>query len=150
MRWLSCLLVVLATLPLPAQAQKESPKTPVYVIETSPDPVGTRLVYALREQLRASHGLALVSNESDSFLQVNLVTIDPGNKGRETVYSAVITVRQLGRPTARLYWNNFVGVCGASRVKECANGLIAYIDKSSTDIRALLYESAHEPPGNKR
>ena len=143
MQWLGWFVLALATLASPAHAEQK-PRTPVYLMVKSPDPVGTRLVYALREQLRASRGLSLADDETDSFLQVSLVTIDPNNRGRETVYSAVITVSQLGNPTAKLYWNNFVGVCGASRIKECANGLVAYIDKSSTDLRELLLKTAKE------
>ena len=125
---------------LPSYAQQTS----VYVSYTAEDTVGSRLVYALRERLRVSHGLKLVDSEEDSFIQIRLVTIDPDDNRASTVYSAVITVTQLGNSSAKIYWTNLVGVCGSNRVVSCADGLTAGIDNAATTIREALIESIRQ------
>lgn len=137
--WGAVLLLGLCSV-LPAYAQQ----TPVYVSYGEKDIVGSRLVYALRERLRASHGLKLVDSESDSFIQIRLVTVDPDDNSASTVYSAVITLTQLGNSSAKIYWTNLVGVCGSNRVVSCADGLAANIDNTATTIREALIEKIRQ------
>lgn len=125
------------TLPAITRAQEAS-ETAVYVSSKTDDVTGTRLAYALRQQLRSSKTLKLVDFDDDSFMQVHLVTIDPNSDGAETVYSAVITAHQLNSESTQVFLTNFVGVCGSERLTACANSLAAEIDKWSAGIRSEL------------
>lgn len=131
-RW--CLLLCLLCLSLawiPARADPAN----VYVDATTNDPIGTQLVYFLRETLRGSNGMQLVDSEDDSVIQIRLVTLDPDHDAIQTVYSAVITSNQIGNDTAKLYRTNIVGRCGADRVQSCAIGLASDLDKQLVAIR---------------
>ena len=132
-------IFLILTLSVPVWSAQQGKGGAVYVEANTPDTVGTRLAYQLREQLRSSRGLQLAGTEADSFMQINLVTLDPdNNNGLRTIYSAVITAHQLGNPTARIYLTNIVGACGGNRVTWCVDSLAADIDEWSTTIQYEL------------
>lgn len=137
--WFAALLLILAVRPPCASASGQG-QTAVWVSADTPDSVGSRLIYALRENLQASSDLRLVDLQKDSFIQIQIVTLNPGNNSyqAETVYSAVITVTQLSNPSVHIYWDNLVGVCGAQRTHGCADSLAATVDKDATTIRTII------------
>lgn len=138
-------ILLVFMLSVPAWSAQQGKGMAVYVEANTPDTVGTRLVYQLREQLRSSHGLRLAGAEAGSFMQISLVTLDPDdNNGLRTIYSAVITAHELGNPSARIYLTNIVGTCGGNRVTSCANSLAANIDEWSTTIQGELLKMLHD------
>jgi len=104
----------------------------VHIASTANDSVGRQFVYELREKIRASHGLRLENRSVDAIIRLKIVTLDPissglrGNIGDNTIYSIVFTFRPMDRD-AEIYWGNFVGICGASKIESCARNIVAEI-----------------------
>lgn len=129
----STLLTVISSA---AQAQ-----TKVFVSATADDPVGARLVYAIKEGIRRSASMDVVDRVDDGFIRVHVVTIDPDKTdggGRRTVYSLVFTTQTLHDTPVTMYLNNLVGVCGANRVSQCADGLVADTDNQASMVRGWV------------
>lgn len=117
-------------------------QTSVHISATAEDLIGKQLVYHLREAIRVSNGIKLVDDIDDSFVRLNIVTIDPDSShsgGYKTVYSAVWTVRQFDRNT-NIYITNYVGICGANRTGSCAITLVSQTDEIANDVRRIFKE----------
>lgn len=125
---------VLISIPLGSLAQ-----VPVQVIETSEDPVGQRLTYNIKEEIRESQGLTIAHDLQSQRMQFRIVTLDqnPSLPGNSTVYSAVIL---WVNPNIALpvFLDQQVGYCGSIRVEECAESLVAVISKQSDQIIAIF------------
>ena len=113
-------------------------QTPVQVKSTSNDPVGQRLVYYFKESIRSSTSFQLAISD-ELGIQVHIVTVDPsdGNTGYSTAYSVVWTWYNPEK-IFPIYLSNNVGVCGANRVRGCAEDLLVLTDKRREDIAKLL------------
>jgi len=105
----------------------------VVVEDTARDPIGGRLVYAVKERIRSSSGLKLVPTSNDALFRFAIVTLDD-KSGYSTVYSVVFAAWQPQSGTWT-YLNNIVGTCGSSRLAECADGLVADADKTADQPR---------------
>lgn len=114
-------------------------KMPVEINNTTPDTVGQRLVYALKEGIRTSSSLDITFDSSKPRLQVKVVTLDTDVKGSgySTTYSVVILWNNPDN-FAPFYLTQYVGYCGTSRVVECANGLVANVSEQSDEILKLF------------
>jgi len=124
-------------------------KVSVAVSATAEDQVGGRLVYALREGLRSSHGLTLVPEVQGLRVQIRIVTMDPDHEtsaGHHTIYSVVWTVTAL-ECGPFWYWTSTVANCGKDRVDECAASLVADTDKVAIEFDEL--ERSHPRPRTK-
>jgi hypothetical protein len=112
---------------------------PVEIISTAPDVVGQRLVFALKEGIRSSSSLGISFDQSKARMQVNVVTLDQSTSspGYSTVYAVVIL---WNNPTQAfpLYLTQYVGYCGSSRVRECADGLVANVSEQSDGLLKLF------------
>ena len=105
----------------------------VVVEDTAREPVGGRLVFAVKERIRASSGLNLVTTKKDALFRIGIVTLDD-KSGYSTVYSVVFAAWQ-PQSNTWTYLNNIVGTCGESRIAECADGLVADADKAADEPR---------------
>lgn len=121
--------------PLLAAAQNA---TSVWVGATANDQVGRQLAFAVKEGIRRSAGLQLADRPDDARISINLVTLDPDDRGVSTVYSAVYTVETFHETPVTMYLTQFVGVCGSSKVQSCAQGLVAITDEQSTKVRGWI------------
>lgn len=132
-------LVVCSPLASPASAQVK-----IHVVSNTDDTVGGRLAFGIKEGIRRSSGMQLVGLESDALLTVHIVTIDPSantaNAGNQTVYSVVLTARTLHETPVNMYLENIVGHCGARRVAECADGLVADTDAWAVKVLGWIQE----------
>ena len=110
----------------------------VQVLSTADDPVGARLVYALKEQIRQSSSLKLSLDPDEMGLQANIVTLEqnPRQPGNSTVYSLVITWHNPQIPFPYLI-NQYTGYCGSDRVRSCAENLVAEISDTSDKLVQL-------------
>ena len=115
----------------------------IEVNATAPDQVGQRLVYAVKEGIRTSSSLALTFDQNKPRMQVNVVTLDQSASapGFSTVYSVVILWNNPGNQIFPYYLMQYAGFCGSSRVKECADSLVANISEQS-DSMLKLFNSA--------
>jgi len=116
----------------------------VHVISTADDSVGSRLVFGIREGIRRSSGMELVGLESDALVTIRIVTIDPSantaSAGSQTVYSMVVTAKTMHETPVDMYLENIVGHCGARRVSECADGLVADTDKWAGQVAGWIQQ----------
>jgi hypothetical protein len=131
-------LVAIAWLMVPAYAAAQ---IKVAVVDAADDMVGGRLVYAVKEGIRRSSGLVLADRVPDALIQVKIVTLDPDdNKGIRTIYSVVWTAQTLNETPVDMYLTNNVGLCGTSRVPECADRLVAQTDVHATRVRGWILD----------
>lgn len=132
------LFLLIMTLPRLANAAM-----PVEIIQTTGDTVGQRLVYYVKEGIRASNSMTLAFDEKTPRMQVEIVTIDqnPANPGYSTAYSFVVLWENPNQPFP-FYLNQYVGYCGANRVRACADDLVANISQNSDEIIKLLINAS--------
>lgn len=104
-----------------------SPKAAIEVDHTGDDFVGQRLAYQLKEEIRRSSSLRL-TNSNEPRLIISIITIDLEKeyKGNWSAYSIAWLVCNI--KSERFITHN-VGYCGASRVKEIAESIVAKADK---------------------
>jgi hypothetical protein len=125
-------------------------KALLYIDSTAVDPVGDILIYRLREAIRVSENMDLALRESDAVLHLNIVTLDPNNRGFQTVYSAVWVRKDPDpeREALRIYLGSSVGICVRENVESVvsqlasqADSYLALIDKEKSK---LLNEAGRE------
>lgn len=121
-------------------------QTPVFVIGQAPDIVGSRLVYAVKEGIRRSSGLHFVERPQDGFIGLYIVSLDPDSdtaqRGLRTIYSVVWTLKSLGENQFNVYLTSIVGTCGANRVPEFADSIVAITDDEASKFLSLLQDLA--------
>ncbi len=112
---------------------------PVEVISRTPDTVGQRLVFAMKEGIRTSASLGISFDQTKPRMQVNVVTLDQNssNPGYSTTYSLVI-LWDNPEQVFPFYLTQYVGYCGSNRVRECADDLVASVSEKSDEIIKLL------------
>ena len=138
-RFLLLTLIAFAQCLCATQAKAQA-GMPVYVESSAPDPVGKRLVYAIREGIRRSSSMSLEDREKDGFISVRVVTLNPddGSTPVRTIYSVVWTTKTLHDTPVTMYLTNSVGLCGSAKVAECADGLVADTDEQASFVRSIL------------
>ncbi|MFO1408641.1 MAG: hypothetical protein U1F08_14085 [Steroidobacteraceae bacterium] len=121
---------------------------PVYLGATADDPVGSRLAYRIKEQIRKSGQMEFVPSASDAFVGLNLTTLDPDDAARRTVYSLVVTIRDFSAKDAELfyYWSSYVGTCGTNKVDECAESIAADVDQVVDSWKSALSKLSESRP----
>ncbi|MCC7068655.1 MAG: hypothetical protein IT523_09385 [Burkholderiales bacterium] len=137
------ILPILFLLSAPTFAQMK-----VFVAATTPDSVGSRLVYSIKEGIRRSAGMALTDRSQDSIIRVNIVTLDPDkneNSSRRTIYSVVWTAQTFHSTPVTMYLTNSVGLCGSNRVQECAEDLVADTDRQASTVRSWIQDILSKP-----
>lgn len=138
--FVAALLLAAAASPAAAQpAPKLTPeKLSIFIDAQTPDPVGQRVVFVLRERLRRSVGFELAPTAARGAMTLMLVSMESvaGNNGLESVYSVVVTAADGAALTGAAYWTNMVGICGASKVAQCAESVAALLDQSSVALQA--------------
>lgn len=134
-------VIVAAFVLVPAVAQEQQARVPVYVEASGDDLVGRDLAYQVRETIRLSAGLTLADRESDARFILRVVTLDPDSKdsaGLSTVYSAVYTMRTFHDFPVEMYKTSVVGTCGRNRVNSCARSITATLDEQAIDLRRMI------------
>jgi hypothetical protein len=120
----------------------------VFVHASNPDTIGTRLVSGIREQVRASRLMDLVDTEAQSTFQARIVTLNPDQQSTaqvRTIYSLVITRHLIGQDeTVDDYLQNFVGVCGADRVRSCVEDLVAQLEDWITRTQGRVLQQVRD------
>jgi hypothetical protein len=106
----------------------------------SNDMVGGRLIYALKEQVRASQTYRLTTDPSESSIKVFVSTMNP-DKGlnNRTIYSIVHLGYNLDAERW-LYRNSFLGITGTLKVTESAESLMADIDTTAEILKKEVRE----------
>ncbi|HVT58665.1 MAG TPA: hypothetical protein VHR45_09705 [Thermoanaerobaculia bacterium] len=120
------------------------------------DMVGAALISAVREQVRRSSSMELVSAGPRMVLTV--LTLDPdrgavdrdaGSKATRTIYSVVVSFTTADGD--RFLVDHTLGLCGSKRVDEVARNIIAELDHTLGNLDAAYerrqqYKTPHAPP----
>jgi hypothetical protein len=111
----------------------------VYIESTARGMQAERLIYAIKEKLRASSTMRVVDNENDSALQIRVNAMDTDSTAYQAVYAVTWTFSSPQYPAGlKFYDNSTVGICGAQRIAECGDTLVAETDKEASDLRQLM------------
>lgn len=130
------LSILLALHCFSASAQPE--RAPVELSHSGSDEVGNRLAFEIREVLRSTQGLRLVTEtEADPRLVIHLVTTDAGTTATGVSTAASITIAYEGRLVEinGYFMTSRVQVCGRSRTQECARDIVASVDTALQRLR---------------
>jgi hypothetical protein len=127
---------ILATLMLPciALGADKPAKFKIQIVDNSSDSIGQRLVYELKEKIRASQSMELTSNCDNGCWRIIVLSVDKENqnealKGFATVFSVIwIGVADFPKGTP-LFLDSTIGYCGGQRVKETAEDIVAHTDR---------------------
>jgi hypothetical protein len=129
-----CWLMLAALLAGAAVASAQSShKAPVAIIHSGNDVMGQRLAFEIREVVRGSQSMRLVSiNEADPCIVVHLVSVDPtvNNSGMSTAMAVTIAYDSNSIPVNGYLLNTVVQTCGSSRAQDCARGIAGDIDSA--------------------
>lgn len=96
------------------------------------DRIGAKLIYKIKENLRASNGMVLSPLESNSDVQIEVITLMiPACSGeasaRSTAYSVLYTFT--ARPTSyRAMMYHSVSLCDETTVNDIADGIVVKAD----------------------
>jgi hypothetical protein len=113
-------------------------RSPVVVEHAGEDTLGQRLAYELREVIRASQSMRLVTTaEADPRIVVYLVTIDTSRSSPGSSTSAAMSVAyDSDALQLRGYLlTTVVLTCGSQRIQECAKDLAASVDEQLEEVR---------------
>jgi hypothetical protein len=116
-------------------------KFKIQVVDNSSDLVGQRLVYQLKEKIRASHSMDLIPNCDNGCWRIIVYTLDkePDDsalKGRATVFSVIWLGMPQNQPGTALFLDSTIGYCGSERVVETAENIIAHTDRLFSKMNA--------------
>ena len=134
----SRLSAVLLAIFLVAYSSPSLARTPVVVDHVGKDSVGQRLAYELREVIRGSQSMRLVTaKESDPRIVIHLITIDTLSSSPGNGTSAAMTVAyDSDNLSLRGYLlTTVVQNCGSQKTQECARNLAASIDDELEYVR---------------
>ncbi len=110
----------------------------VEVIHSGQDSVGQQLVFYYKEAIRSSASFHLTLGSTLGF-RVRIVTLDPSEikSSYSTVYSATWTWNNPEKPFD-FYLTQYVGTCGANRVRSCAEDLLVATNTELEKIQRIL------------
>ena len=117
-------------------------KLGVYIQFAGNDPVGKQLDFFLREKFRQSPTFQEVFDEKQSVFALYFTTLDPSlnDNGLTTSYSFVVTIENQNGFNS--YITSHVGICGGSRLTECATTLFGNVGSTLEEIRRKLQAAA--------
>lgn len=143
------LLILSIALAATSVAPAQDGKISVAVDHSGSDTVGQRLVFAVREAIRASSGYKLVSGK-EAILHISLVTLDPERSpsasGYWTAAAVAYTMRNdlpLNKADPQtwypIYLTTNIVLAGMSRVDDQAKGILATLDAQVEQYRQDMH-----------
>lgn len=131
-------LAVAVLVSLAAVAQSTT-KIPVQVLHSGSDLVGQQLAFELKEAIRASQSMRLVTDtDSGARVRVSIVSLNPDPERASqshTVAATTFAFDDTWVPLNGILVSATVETCGARRVQECARSTLANIDSVIERIR---------------
>jgi hypothetical protein len=140
-------LFAAALLLVPMWSLGQQPKAGILVDFTGDDQVGTLFNYNLKELIRASSRFDLIESPSSNYrprIILNIVSLD-NSFGNQTGISAAISTSivfdSADVPFRGLYLTSYVQTCGRTKTRDCAESLVAQVDRvvDSLKTQALVY-----------
>lgn len=137
MKRVAMCVAILAMMTARVFAQASAPKIPVFFQCTCDDPVGSRIATAVRDLIAVSpryfkSGSDFSRQGANVFpiWSIRVVTRDTDENASRTMIAVALT-RGLFFETLS------VQSCGSLRVKECAEGILADLDRQITEFTAV-------------
>ena len=135
MKAITCFFVALA---LTGEVAAQTQRVPVEILHAGEDTAGRQLAFELREVIRGSQGMRLVTEgEAETRIVLHLASVDSSttSPGSGTSMSVAITVDSRTIDMRGLYLTVVQQVCGLNRLQSCARGLAGNIDSQLEFIR---------------
>jgi len=118
-----------AAFPLASTGQPAKAKPILLEVSSeADDTLGARLEYSLREKLRRSAGMTLVTKGKSVRIIVVTLPIDKGADSAMLLFSYTFTLYR-GDDQPDLYHSTSIMRCGRNRIDDCASDVIAAADK---------------------
>ena len=137
MKRLAMCLAILAIMTAKVFAQAPVRKIPIFFQCTCDDPVGSRIATAIRDLIATSPRYFKSGSEFNRqgadvvpIWSIRMVTRDTDENATQSVIAVVFT-------RGLFYESLSVQSCGSSRVKECAEGILADLDRQITDFTSV-------------
>ena len=109
-------------------------KVPVEVVQRGRDSVGLEAAYALRENIRKSHGMALVA-DTRPCIKVLLLSLDSDQQDEANYISAIGTVIVFDSLSEPVFLTFGVNLVGAEKGALYADSLISHIEEQIERLR---------------
>jgi hypothetical protein len=135
MRSVIAIAILLASIASFAQPTK---RIPVVVEHSGKDAVGQGLAFELREGIRGSQGMKLVTDdEASPRIKVHIVSIESNSSSPGTGSSMAIVLAYDSDTLPHLGYllTAYIQNCGTKRTTECARNILASVDQSIEDVR---------------
>ena len=137
MKRLAICLAILALMTAKVFAQPPVTKIPVFFQCTCDDPVGSRIATAVRDLIATSPRYFKSGSEFNRqganvfpIWSIRVVTRDTDENASRSMIAVAFT--------RGLFFEALsVQICGSSRVKECAEGILADLDRQITDLNSV-------------
>jgi hypothetical protein len=137
MKTLAMCLAILAIMTAKVFAQAPVRKIPIFFQCTCDDPVGSRIATAVRDLIATSPRYFKSGSEFNQqganvfpIWSIRMVTRDTGENATQTMIAVAFT-------RGLFYESLSVQGCGTLRVKECAEGILADLDRQITDFTSV-------------
>lgn len=134
----ACIAALLAILTATTGALGQATrKVPVVLEHSGRDMVGQRVVFELREVIRGSQSMRLVTMaEADPRIVVSVVTVEGGNvPGNSTAAAVSVLFDSSSILFSGYFIISSVQTCGSLRTQECARDMAATIDAGIERVR---------------
>lgn len=121
-------------------AQEGSSRVAVHMQQQcADDVVGQRLAFKIREGLNASSSMKAVDEYGEALVEISLVCLRPDENANGSIsrYSYQVTLIN-PKDHYDFALTHGVGSCGTQRVAECAEGIVATVDRTISELRARI------------
>jgi CMP-2-keto-3-deoxyoctulosonic acid synthetase len=117
---------------------KAGPKIAVELDHSGKDIVGQRLAYSIKEKIRQSNALRLTVAKEPRYI-ISIITL-ANSESYSTSYSLewILCLHTNNQSPMKYFITHNAGICGANRVKEVAEQIVAETDDIiSNDLKIL-------------
>jgi hypothetical protein len=127
-------------------------KTTIAVNHSGDDLVGQRLIFAIRETIRSSHGYQIESSPRAAY-RINIVTMDPESGSSKNGLSAIAAVTIVKKNTTTfnprdpqtwypIYLTTSVVSVGSKRVDEISKSIVAMLESEIEEYKSDVRQNA--------
>jgi hypothetical protein len=112
-------------------------KVPVEVSHSGNDAVGQGIAYAVREVIRGSNGMGIVTDPSRPRIRIILVSVDEsdGNTGVSSAVAVSLVFDSPLIPLGGYHITTFVQTCGRNRAAGCGRRIVELTDAEVEKMR---------------
>src|SRR5208337_2530178 len=103
-------------------------KAAVEIIHEGTDPIGSKLVYQIKEDIQRSDGLTLTTAKELRFA-VHILTMDISKSQSGTASAVGITITYASDKPNEIFCNQYIGLCGSGDIKEKSRAIAERIEE---------------------